>query len=80
MSQEMVERLLGRLITDDRFRNAAKESLEVACLQGGYCLATAELLLLSRSLELHRISEIAEHLDSGLCRAGSDTTKGGQDE
>ncbi len=72
MSQEMVERLLGRLITDERFRRAAKESLEAACMQGGYRLTTAELLLLSSSLELQRIANIAESLDSGLCRAGSE--------
>lgn len=75
MSQEMVERLLGRLITDERFRRAAKESLETACMQGGYRLTTAELLLLSSSLELQRIAELAEHLDSGLCRAGSEHSR-----
>lgn len=71
MSQEMVERLLGRLITDERFRHAAIDSLEEVCLQGGYCLTPAELLLLSGSLELQCIADISKHLDSGLCRASS---------
>ncbi len=69
MSQEMVERLLGRLITDEQFRHGAKDSLEEACMLGGYRLTAAELLLLSGSLELQRIADIAESLDSGLCRA-----------
>ncbi len=72
MSQEMVEGLLGRLITDERFRHNAQESLEATCMQGGYNLTTTELLLLSNSLELQRIAELAEHLDSGLRRVGSE--------
>jgi hypothetical protein len=69
MSQEAVERLLGRLITDERFRRLAAESLESACLREGYRLSPAELRLLS-SLELQRIAELADLLDSGLCRTG----------
>lgn len=68
MSQEAVERLLGRLITDERFRRLAAESLEAACQQEGYRLSPTELLLLSR-LEQQHISGLADRLDSGLCRA-----------
>jgi hypothetical protein len=69
MSQEAVERVLGRMITDERFRRLAVESLEAASRQEGYNLSPAELLLLSSSLELQRIIELADRLDSGLCRA-----------
>lgn len=71
MSQEAVERVLGRLITDERFRGLAVVSLEAASLQEGYCLSPAELLLLSGSLEFRRIAELADLLDPGLCRAGT---------
>jgi len=69
MSQEAVERVLGRLITDERFRRLASDSLELACLLEGYRLFPAELRLLS-CLELQCISELAGRLNPGLCRAG----------
>jgi hypothetical protein len=70
MSQEAVERLLGRMITDERFRHQAADSMEVASLQEGYRLSPAELRLLS-GLELQSISELAGRLNPALCRAGS---------
>ena len=69
MSQEAVERVLGRLITDERFRRLAADSLEAACLQEGYRLSPAELRLLS-GLDLQHITEFARRLNPGLCRAG----------
>jgi hypothetical protein len=69
MSQEAVERVLGRLISDERFRLLATNSLETACLQEGYRLSAEELRLLS-GLDLQRVSELADKLDPGLCRAG----------
>jgi len=67
MSQEAVERVLGRLITDEQFRYLAGNSLDNACLQAGYSLSMTESLLLSR-LEMKHISELAVCLDPGLCR------------
>jgi hypothetical protein len=67
MSQEAVERLLGRLITDERFRRLAADSLEATSLQEGYRLSSAELRLLS-GLELQSITALAVRLDPGLCR------------
>jgi len=72
MSQDAVERVLGRLITDERFRRAAFDSFETACQQEGYLLTKAEQLLLS-GLKLHTITEFAAQLDPGLCRARSVT-------
>lgn len=69
MSQEAVEQVLGRLITDERFRNSAGCSLEAACLQEGYSLNQVELRLLS-GLELQCFAELAGRLSPGLCRAG----------
>ena len=69
MSQEAVERFLGRLVTDARFNRLAAESLEAACRQEGYNLTPAELRLLSAS-KLWRVAAFAGLLDPGLCRAG----------
>ncbi|MGA7826739.1 MAG: Os1348 family NHLP clan protein [Geobacteraceae bacterium] len=68
MSQAAVEQVLGRMITDERFRLLATESLETACLQEGYQLFPEELRLLS-GLDLHCVAEFAGRLDPGLCRA-----------
>lgn len=70
MSQEAVERTLGRLITDCRFRSQATDSLESACIQEGYKLSRDELLLLS-DLEMQDVITIASRLNPGLCRARS---------
>lgn len=68
MSQEAVERVMGRLLTDEGFRRSAKESLEVACMQQGYLLTTTELSLLS-DLKLQALTDVAAQLNPGLCRA-----------
>jgi len=68
MSQEAVERVLGRLITDARFRRAVGNSLETACVQQGYSLSLTELRFLSE-LELKEISALAARINPGLCRA-----------
>ncbi len=70
MSQESVERVLGRLITDEQFRRQAADSLEAACLREGYRLFPVELRLLS-GLDMKGINELAGQLNPGLCRAGS---------
>ena len=69
MSQEAVERLLGRMITDERFRHLAADSMATASLQEGFCLSPTELRLLS-GIELKCITELAGRLNPGLCRAG----------
>jgi hypothetical protein len=69
MSQEAVEQVLGRLLTDERFRRQASDSLEAACLQEGYRLIPGELQLLA-GLDLHLVAVLAERLHRGLRRAG----------
>lgn len=68
MSQDAVERVLGRLITDERFRRAVGDSLEAACVREGYSLSSSELRFLSE-LGLKEISVVAARINPGLCRA-----------
>ena len=69
MSQEAVERVLGRMLTDERFRIRAGECLESAGREAGYQLNPHELLLLS-VMEPHCFAELAGRLDPELRRAG----------
>jgi hypothetical protein len=75
MSQEAVERLLGRLITDERFRLGAAASLEAACVREGFRLSPAELRLLT-ALDLLQVAAFAGRMDPGLCRAADYSTLG----
>lgn len=68
MSQEAVERVLGRLITDERFRRAVGASLEATCVEQGYSLTSTELRLVSE-LELKQIDTLAACINPRLCRA-----------
>jgi hypothetical protein len=72
MSQEAVERVLGRLISDEWFRRLATDSLESACLQEGYILTPSEQRLLS-GFDLQYVTELSGRLNPGLCRAGTGT-------
>jgi hypothetical protein len=67
MSQESVEKVLGRLLTDDIFRSRARESLDRACREEGYLLSDEEARMVGR-LDLLQIDSVAGSLDSGLKR------------
>jgi hypothetical protein len=67
MSQEAVERILGRMITDENFRRQAVDSLEIASTDEGYRLTPIELRMLTK-LEMSGVTELAGRLDAGLCR------------
>ena len=68
MSQEIVERVIGRLITDEQFRCCAVESLERTCRKEGYLLTPTEIKLLS-SVSLKSLAKLADELNLGLRRA-----------
>jgi len=70
MSQEAVERVLGRMITDERFRRLAAKSLESASLLEGYRLSPEEIQLLS-GLERQDFAKLAGKLNPSLCRVVS---------
>jgi len=67
MTQESVEKVLGRLLTDDIFRNRARESLNRACMEEGYLLSEEESRMVGR-LDLLQIDSVAGNLDSGIKR------------
>lgn len=68
MSQIEVERFIGRIITDAKFRNRAANSLENACCSEGISLSSAEKSLL-RTIDYSLISLIAELIDDAIKRA-----------
>ncbi len=68
MSQDAVERMLGRMLTDLRFRTQVGDSLESISRKEGFQLNSCELRLLS-SLELQRFEELADRLAPELRRA-----------
>jgi len=67
MSQEAVERFLGRLMTDDTFRNRAEKSIADACQESGYELNAVEMKSISHD-DIIRLGVIAHHLDKGIKR------------
>lgn len=68
MTQESVERLIGRLLTDDQLLIRTKTDLALACQQEGYILSNEELALV-RHTDFSLLSAAAYGLDSGIKRA-----------
>lgn len=71
MTQEAVERLLGRLLTDDSFRKSAGYSFAIAAAEKGYQLSDEELQALS-SADLMRLEKVAAQLDRSIKRFNHD--------
>ncbi|MCP4105885.1 MAG: hypothetical protein GY749_10170 [Desulfobacteraceae bacterium] len=65
MSQDSVERFLGRLITDDAFRKCASDNLSRACLENGFSLTDEEKKILQK-LEFEKFVSISKTLDKGI--------------
>lgn len=69
MSQKAVELFIGRLITDDQFRQMATTSLSEACFKVGLELTPMEIALISR-MEIKSFADLSLCIDPGLRRAG----------
>jgi len=67
MSQNEVERFLGRIITDADFRAKAARSLKNACYCEGIGLSKEEMALL-RNIDFPRFGLVAETLDDSIRR------------
>ncbi len=70
MSQDSVERFLGRIITDEDFRECAKNSLPEACVKGGYSLTRHEIEIL-RILNFEQFVRVSKSIDKRIKRCGS---------
>lgn len=67
MSQDAVERFLGRLITDDAFRVRAASALDEAAGREGIALSAEERNLL-RCIDFDLFSSLAETIDGCIKR------------
>jgi hypothetical protein len=67
MSQDMVEKLLGRLLTDDLFRHRAVQSLAESCREEGFFLSGEELESIRRE-DLVLLEWVATRLDKNIKR------------
>ena len=68
MSQEAVERFLGRLLTDDTFRKRAEKStVENACREGGYDLNASEAGAINHD-DIARLNLLSQQLDGSIKR------------
>ena len=67
MSQQVVERTLGKLLTDESFRERFLTAPGVAALQAGRRLSDIELAALS-GLSRSALCSFAASLDPRICR------------
>ncbi len=68
MSQDGVERFLGRLITDEDFREKAGNSLSRICMEHGFDLTTDEKRILGK-MNLNEFGLVAYLLNKGIKRS-----------
>ena len=69
MSQNAVEQFIGRLVTDDAFRERVRHDVSTACYEQGFTLTADELSLVGR-INLDALSQLAELVVDDLRRSG----------
>lgn len=67
MSQGTIELVLGRMLTDDRFRRRAMLSLEETLQKAGYNLSHRELTSI-KQVDMIRLEAVAHEMDMALKR------------
>jgi hypothetical protein len=72
VSQEMVEKVFGRLLTDEGFRRRAEVSLAEACSEEGYSLTPDELRAIKPN-DIALLDRVAIQLDKGIKRFSAQT-------
>src|SRR2546423_11530251 len=72
MNQKAVERTLGKVLTDESFRERFLTAPRVAALQAGLQLSDIELAALS-GLSRAALSSFSASLDPRICPLGSET-------
>ena len=71
MTQQAVERTLGKLLTDENFRDRFFTNPEIAAREAGFALSSIELDALSR-LSPEALARFSDHLDKRISRASLD--------
>lgn len=71
MSQQAVERALGKLLTDENFRDRFFTNPELATWEAGFTLSSIELEALSR-VSAEALTQFSDHLDKRISRASLD--------
>lgn len=71
MTQQAVERVLGKLLTDENFRDRFFASPELTCWEAGLPLSPVELEALSR-LSHDSIARFGDALDKRISRPSLD--------
>ena len=71
MTQQAVERALGKLLTDENFREQFFASPELACWEAGFALSPVELEALSR-VSNEALTQLSEALDKRISRPSLD--------
>lgn len=67
MSQRSVERALGKLVTDERFRGAFFQDPVRASAGAGLDLSVSEVEAL-RKISAHALADLCASLDDRICR------------
>lgn len=70
MSQNAVEQLIGRLVTDVAFRERMRDDISMACHEHGFALTVDEISLVGQ-LDLQAFSQLAELVADDLRRSGN---------
>lgn len=74
MTQQAVERALGKLLTDENFREQFFASPDLACWEAGFALSPVELEALSR-LSSEALARFSEALDKRISRPALDPSR-----
>ena len=75
MTQQAVERALGKLLTDENFRERFFESPEAASWEAGLALSPIELEALAR-VPRHALASLHDELDKRISRPSLDPDRG----
>jgi hypothetical protein len=75
VTQQAVERVLGKLLTDENFRELFFAGPELACWEAGFALSPVELEALSR-LSHETLAQLCEALDNRIIRPSLDPNRG----
>ncbi len=69
MSQDSLEQFLGRLITDDEFRESSKKSFARTWVEHGFILTKSEQMIL-QALDFEAFKPLSDALDGKVKRCG----------